>query len=320
MDQDKFIFILKCIGVLLIVIFFFTIILPKYKQMDDFITKKTQEFLNLIFQVTESVEKKSNNYSKSYSEVELDSKVKSLAIRCMTFSSDAELKKLIKASASIQQIMPLNLNIRQKSGYLLYMNKEFEKAMGNYEFILENVPKRKQTYRKLYNNSDYKIIKRALLELAAMHYDRKAKEKMMNYYKQFLRVAYPDEIYRQLISDGLTEKNVRFGIFSNFGGAGFFSYIKANEEMEKYLIVYPDDKKAIIVLAKNNFEIVNLFFDDAPENYLEYVDKAEKYLKLELVAATDYRKTAIDSDLIQLQKLRDEYLERMQAADKLETQ
>lgn len=188
------------------------------------------------------------------------------------------------------------------------MDGQFEKAIENYELVLLNVPRRKLLFEKLQDNADYRSIKRTLLELAALHYDLNQKEKMFDYYKQFLRVAFRDEIYRKYISGGIIEKNTHYEIFVNFSGAGFFSYKKSIKELEKYLKTYPEEKEVIVDLAKNNFELINLFFDSAPEDYIDYLNNAQKYLELSLEFASEDKKTSINRDLLQLGKLKDKYL------------
>ena len=315
MGKEKFIFLMKCLAVLVIIILFFTVVVPKYKQLDNFITAKTKEVLSLIFQTTISVGKKSHEYSKNYTRVELAAAVASFGRKFLTFSSDTQLKRLLKRGDSILQMAPLNINIRQKVAFLFYMDGQFEKAIEYYDFVLDTVPKRKRLFKKLRENEDYRSIKRALLELAALYYDLDEKEKMIDYYKQFLRVAFRNEIYREYISEGINEKNARYAIFADFGGSGLFSYKKSIKELEKYLKDFPEEKDVILILAKNNFEVVNLFFDSAPDDYLDYVNNAQKYLELSLDFASEHRKAAINMDLSQLLKLRDKYLERKQSEE-----
>ncbi|MCG2712551.1 MAG: hypothetical protein L6416_09550 [Candidatus Omnitrophica bacterium] len=315
MDKEKFIFLIKCLAALVIIIFFFTVIVPKYKQLNDFITARTEEFLSLIFQTTVSLGKKTNEYQENYIKDEFASFVASFGREFLTFSTNDQLKKLIIKGESILGMAPLNINIRQKTAFLLYMDGQFEKAIENYEFVLDNIPRRKRTFKKLSQHTDYRSIKRVLLELAALYYDLDKKEKMINYYKQFLRTAFRDEIYRHHISGGITEKKADYGIFANFGGAGLFSYKKSIKELEKYLKAYPEEKDVILILAKNNYEVVNLFFDFAPDDYLDYVNNAQKYLELSLDFAPEQRKAAINNDLSQLQKLKDKYLERKQSVE-----
>ncbi len=315
MDQEKFIFLIKCLAALVIIIFFFTVVVPKYKQLDNFVTAKIEEFLSLLFQTTVSVRDRAHDYAENYTKAELVTMVASFGRKFLTISTDAQLKRIIKTGDSILLLMPKDINIRQKVAFLFYLNGEFEKAIEHYEFILDNVPRRKRLFSKLRDNADYRSIKRALLELAALYYDLDEKEKMIDYYKQFLRVAFRDEIYREYISKGIDEKSARYGIFANFGGAGLFSYKKSIQELEKYLKDFPEEKDVILDLAKNNFEVVNLFFDAAPDNYLDYLNNAQKYLELSLDLVSEHRKAAINRDLSQLQKLKDEYLAQDQSVE-----
>lgn len=77
MDQEKFIFLIKCLAALVIIVLFFTVIVPKYKQLDEFITAKTEEFLSLIFQTTVSAGKKSHENNEDYTKAELASVIAS---------------------------------------------------------------------------------------------------------------------------------------------------------------------------------------------------------------------------------------------------
>ncbi|MCK4994354.1 MAG: hypothetical protein KAS13_04815 [Candidatus Omnitrophica bacterium] len=315
MDQEKFIFLLRCLAVLVVILLFFTFVVPKYKQLNKFIDEKVEEFVSLIFETSSAVRDKSANIGKGYTQSELALAVDSFSKKFMSFNKTIELKRLINTSKSILQLIPLNLNIRQKHAFLFYMDAQYEKAIENYEFILENVPKRRRTFKKLRDNPDYNSVKRALLELAALHYDIDEKELMIDYYKQFLRLAFRYEVYCEYISGGINEKNVRFGIFSNFSGAGFFSYKKSIDELEKYLIEYPEEKEVIVDLGRNNFEVVNLFFDNSPSDYLNYLNNAQKYLKLNLIFASERRKTEINNDLAQIVRLEGEYVEKNQTGE-----
>lgn len=315
MDQDKFVFLLKCLALIICVVLFFTVVVPKYKQLDKFIDTITREFLGLIFQTTVAVGDKSNNYGKTYTEAELEHGVTNFGKKFMTFNTRYELKRLIKTCKSILQIIPMNLELRQKFAFLHYMDGQFDEAIKNYDFILERMPKRKRSFKKLKNNPDHKSIKRTLLELAALYYDKEDNEKMMDYYKQYLRVAYDDETYREYIADGINEKRARYEIFSNLGGLGFFSYKKSIAELEKYLKSYPDEKKLLEILARNNFEVANLFFDNPPNDYLKYLADAQKYLNMTIEFASDFRKEAINKDLEQLEKLKNKYLEKIDSEE-----
>ena len=62
MDQEKFMLLLKCFAALVIIILLFTVVIPKYKQIDAFITSKTEEFLGMIFRTSATVWKRSNQY------------------------------------------------------------------------------------------------------------------------------------------------------------------------------------------------------------------------------------------------------------------
>ncbi len=315
MDQEKFLFLRNCLVAFVIIVLFFTVVVPKYKEFDAFITAKTKEFLALLFEASVSIGKKPHGVMENYTEAEQSAMVDSFGKRFLTLSTNEQLRRLLKSGDSILQLIPRDINIRRKVAFLFYMNGEFEKAIENYNFVLDIVPKRKRLFRKLRRDENYRNIKRVLLELAALYYDLDEKEKMIEYYKQFLRVAFREDVYNQYISGGLNEKNIRYGIFSRFGGVGLFSYKKSIEELEKYLKDFPEQKDVILLLAKNNFEVVNLFFDSAPDDYLDYINDAQKYLELSLDLVSENQKAAIHKELSQLQMLKDKYLAQQRSAE-----
>jgi len=308
MDKETFIFILKIIAAVVTIILFFTAVLPKLKQLDKSFTDGVREFFSMLFKTTVYIEKKSHGEGLSYSEAEYAMAVETFNKRVLLVRDEKKLSRLIKNGESLLLSQPRDASIRSKVALLYYLNGQFQEAKENYKLVTDAIPEWKRTFRRLKDNPEYSTIKDVFLELAALSYDMKNIEGMLDYYKEYLRISNPDKEFKEIVAGGIDQRQARLVVFSNLTGSGMLGYKKAIAELEDYLNDYPDDKKAIADIAVAYYEFINLFLDNPPDDFSVYVDKAEHYLSLALDDADVYQKTVVNRNLGQLGRIKEKLL------------
>jgi tetratricopeptide (TPR) repeat protein len=298
-DKNDIKFWLKIVSAGIIIILFFTVIIPKWQQINKAFDMQIKRFVGLIFQTSESFthERPSNYLIDELKQMERDFKA-----QFVTISSKKQIKFAIINGENLLDADPENKSILRKLAFLYYVSRDYETAQKYYEKILDSYPKRKRTFENL-KGEDSRTVKNTLIELAALNYELGNTRIMIDLYEQYLRASNRKSVYKDLADSGIDQKRARFEVFSNMASDSLLYYIKAIEMLEDYGKSYPEDD-LFFRLGTLNYNIVSIYAQDDFTEIQEYFYNAEYYFKMIIDTSDEYRKKLIIENLEKLEEIK----------------
>ena len=262
LDKDTGIFIAKIVMGLIVLILLFTVIIPKWKEIDNVLNENLRRWVGIIFNTSSSFKKNLAKEKNKYLVSDFYEFKNNFIKQFLEIKTPVEIKHTISLGNKLRSLDPKDIEIIRDIAFLYYINEDYDKAIECYETVLRNYPKWRRRFKHL-KGKNSRSVKRALVELAAVYYEQGDTNKMFEYYKQYLRASLHNDFYQETVSHGIDEQTAKFNIFKAISGEGYLSYKKAIALLEIYASEYPSDNDIYYYLGLYNFDLVNLFgFDD----------------------------------------------------------
>jgi tetratricopeptide (TPR) repeat protein len=226
--------------------------------------------------------------------------------------TDDELKEAIRIGEYLLQNQPQDNQIRRKVAFLYFVKGDYNKALEYYDTVLESYPKKDRLYEKLkFDFTKSSEIKIMLLELAAIYNDKREFDKMIDYYKQYLRADMPEtsDYYKENIAKLSKVPDARVEVLTwlRLRGEGFFVSKTTIRSLEELLEDYPDNSEALYQLGVSNFVIASRLKDKSIDGLDRYIVDSEKFLTKALEFSPQDKYRDIFLSLGRLYKLRGDY-------------
>ncbi|MBU1044334.1 MAG: tetratricopeptide repeat protein [Candidatus Omnitrophica bacterium] len=308
-DKEIGIFFVKIIAGIIALILLFTVIIPKWQEIDNAFNEKIRSFVGLIFDTSSSFKKSASKEENDYLASGFNETKNFFIKKFLNIKTPDEINKTISLGKDIVLMAPDKVEIIRDIAFLYYIKKDYVNALANYQIVLKNYSKRKRVFNKL-KGADSRSVKRALADIAAVYYAQGEMDKMLDYYKQYLRASQRDDVYRDLLNQGVDEKTARYGIFTAMAGDGYLSYEKAIEELGKLGKEYPSDDEIFYQLGLYNFDVVNLFGQDDFKSIENNYYDAKIYFYKVLNKSDEFRQQTININLAKLEKIKAKYEEQ----------
>lgn len=315
-DKDKGIFIAKIIAAIIGLIFLFAVIIPQWQKIDNAFNNNIRKFIGLIFNTGSSFKKTGDKEENNYLSTDFNNSINIFTKQFINIRTPEEIEKTLKIGEALLSAAPAKIDIARRMAFLYYISNDYEKADEYYQMVLADYPKRKRNFKHL-KDEDSRSIKRALVESAALAYEQDDTDRMVDYYKQYLRASHRDDVFRELIADGIDVQTARYGIFSAIAGDGFLSYEKAIKQLEEFSREYPEHEDVFYKLGLYNFEVVNLYAQEDFASIQQNFYDAGIYFYMVLDKSDDFRKQTIISNLEKLDKIKNKYELEKAAAMKI---
>ncbi len=317
-DKETGIFIAKVISGIIALILLFTVIIPKFEQINDGFNNNLRSLIGLFFDTGSSFKKNSEKEENSYLINDFNQSKNNFIKQFLKIRTPEEIERTISLGNALLRMAQDEIEITRDVAFLYYMSEDYDKAIEYYEVVLESQPKRKRRFKYL-KGANSRSVKSALAELAAVYYEQGEAAKMIGYYKQYLRAFQRDDVYREMMSQGIDERTARFQIFTAISGEGYLSYKKAIEQLEVYASEFPEDEDVFYYLGLYNYDLVNLFgLDDFKSVQGNFYDAGLYFYKI-LDQSDDFRKRTIMTNLEKLDKIKAKYDKDQVAKNRIKT-
>ncbi|MBU1088138.1 MAG: tetratricopeptide repeat protein [Candidatus Omnitrophica bacterium] len=304
MDRETVVFIAKIVCAIIGIILLFTVVIPKWQEIDAAFNSNIRSFIAMMFDTGSSFKKSGSRQDNTYLITDFNQAKNNFIAQFLKTKTPEEIDKTINLGKGILSMEPGKIELIRYVAFLYYIKKDYVKALENYEEVLKNYPKNKRVFKKL-KGPDSRSVKRALAELAAVYYEQGDRANMLDYYKQYLRASQREDFFLDS-AQGIDEQTARYGIFTAIAGEGYLSYQKAIEQLEALAREYPEDD-IFYMLGLYNFDLVNLFAQDDFKLIEKNFYDAGIYFYKVLDKSDDFRKQTIISNLEKLDKIKARY-------------
>lgn len=305
-DKGVVLLVAKVLAAIVAIVLFFTVIIPRFNELNEIINVKTKAFLELFLAGTMSISQKDRVKKHDFVVDDIEESEKVFSRRFTSGFSDADIEHAIGAGEFLLKVNSASIEIRSRLAFLYYLRGDYGEAKDNYMRVLKSVSGRKRIFKYLKKSKKYHSFKRSLLGLAAVYYEQGKFGKMVDYYTKFLRATQRDDIFREISKGGIKEERAKVDIFSKISGEGLLSYRKSIEVLEELQRIYPNNNRIIYELGIKNFELVNLIFGRKDIVINGNLYDAEKYLQKSLEFVPEYEQKVIQGYLEQLEKIKED--------------
>ncbi|MFH1063249.1 MAG: tetratricopeptide repeat protein [Candidatus Omnitrophota bacterium] len=311
-DKDTGIFIAKIIAGVIALVVLFTVIIPRWQEIDKAFNDRMRGFINLMFDTGSSFKKSGTREENEYLTGDFNNEKNVFTKQFLNIRTGEEVERTLKSGQALLYMSPSKIEIARGVAFLYYISNDYEKADEYYQIVLADYPKQKRRFKYL-KGDDSRTIKRALVELAALSYEQDDIAKMLDYYKQYLRASHRDDVFREMTARNIDAQTARYEIFNAIAGDGFLTYKKSIEQLEAFSRDFPEDKDVLYKLGLYNFDVVNLYEQDDFASIQQNFYDAGMYFYKVLDYSDDFRKKTILRNLEKLDQIKNKY-DRQKAA------
>lgn len=304
LDRDTFILIRKIVLAVITLLLIFFVVVPKWQEFNAAFTEKLQAFMRSFLEGAFSIANKAPEKKNEFIATDISESKSLFAAKFLNGMSGEDIKSALKAGEFLITITPDDTELLHRVAFLNYVLGDYEKARKYYDLILNRFPPKKMTIEYLKGRDECHGIQRALLELAALSFEEKYSDEMINYYTRFLRAFYRKDVYKEFVEKGVNELSASLDIFTKLSEEGVFCIMKSIESLEKIRHDYPENNDVIYLLGMSNFALVNQLSCNPEKISLIYIDNAERYLNKAVEKSPVLQREKIRKTLEVLQKIK----------------
>ncbi|MBU4304219.1 MAG: tetratricopeptide repeat protein [Candidatus Omnitrophica bacterium] len=304
LDKHEIFFIAKRVVAVIVISVILVITVPRILRFNEVFTLRIKEFIAQFFLSTVSIIEKGPQEKNKYIVEDIKQNEMIFTRNFLTGIHDDDLYVALRCGEFLIGVSPHKIELLRRMGFLYYLKGDFEKAKGYYRKVVDEVSSRDMTFVRIRKIGDTFSLRRSLLELAALYSEEDDTKQMMDYYKKYIKVSFPEAVFLEMSNEGFDAQKVKLDIYSGLCGDGNFSYRKAIERLEQFRNENPTNTLVIYALGKANFGLINLLSFENATLFQGYLSDAESYFKRSLERNPDYEAVEIRKDLEKIEVIK----------------
>lgn len=160
-DRDTAVFFAKIIAGIIALILLFTVIIPKWEEIDSAFNENLRRWISIFFDTGSSYKKSSTKEDNDYLISDFVQSKNNYIKQFLNIKTPEEIDRTISLGNTLLSMAPDKIEIVRDNAFLYYSSGDYDKAIEYYEAVLEKYPKRKRRFKFL-KGAESRCVKSAL--------------------------------------------------------------------------------------------------------------------------------------------------------------